>query len=486
MNMLETGRKFRYDKPLESALSRIENLLGGDYGISGRAVGLLLLQGDSQMERRVEKQDASGYASIRKIVAEAGAGYGQPLSYVLALRRQQKARQVLAAAVTVKEKTGGGFAERLSRAMMNPLTGIPILLIVLYFGLYQFVGVFGAQTLVGLIEGTVFGEWINPWVTGLTVNYIPVEILQDFFVGEYGIITLGLTYAFALILPIVGTFFIVFSIIEDSGYLPRLSMLIDRVFKVIGLNGRAVIPLVLGFGCDTMATIVTKTQETRRERVITTFLLALAIPCSAQLGVIFAILSGSVMTLIIWAGVIGLVFILVGYLAARVVPGKRASFYMEVPPLRLPQFSNVLVKTYTRLQWYFVEVLPIFILTSILLWAGDITGLLGIITAGLEPLVEFIGLPAETSTVFLYGIFRRDFGAAGLYDMYNSGALLGIPLVVAAVTLTLFIPCVAQFSVMWKERGARTALAIALFIFPFAFLVGYILNTILTALGVSL
>ena len=119
MNMLETGRKSRYDKPLESALSRIENLLGGDYGISGRAVGLLLLQGDPQMERRVEKLDASGYALIRKIVAETGAGYGQPLSYVLALRRQQEARRVLAAAVTVKEKTGGGFAERLSRAMMR-------------------------------------------------------------------------------------------------------------------------------------------------------------------------------------------------------------------------------------------------------------------------------------------------------------------------------------------------------------------------------
>ncbi len=487
MNTLETGQaQLRYDKSLESALSRIEDRLGGDYGISGRAVGLLLLQGDSQMERRVEKEEAASYASIQKIVSETSAGYNQPLSYVLALRRQQEARRVLAAVVTVREKAGGGFAERLSRAMMNPITGIPILLIVLYFGLYQFVGVFGAQTLVDFIEGTIFGEWVNPWITSLTVSYIPFEILQDFFIGEYGIITLGITYAFALILPIVGTFFIVFSIIEDSGYLPRLSMLIDRVFKVIGLNGRAVIPLVLGFGCDTMATIVTKTQETRRERVITTFLLALAIPCSAQLGVIFAILSGNVLALVIWAGVIGLVFLLVGYLAAKVIPGKRASFYMEVPPLRRPQLSNVLVKTYTRLQWYFTEVLPIFILASILLWAGDITGLLGFITAGLEPLVEFIGLPAETSLVFLYGFFRRDFGAAGLYDMYNSGVILGIPLVVAAVTLTLFIPCVAQFSVMWKERGARTALAIGLFIFPFAFLVGFILNTVLTTLGVSL
>jgi ferrous iron transport protein B len=370
--------------------------------------------------------------------------------------------------------------------MMNPVTGIPILLVVLYFGLYQFVGVLGAGTLVDFIEGTVFGKWINPWITDLTVSLIPFNVLQDFFVGEYGIITLGLTYAFALIFPIVGTFFIVFSIIEDSGYLPRLAMLIDRVFKKIGLNGRAVIPVVLGFGCDTMATIVTRTQETKRERVITTFLLALAIPCSAQLGVIFAILSGNVLALFIWGGVVLLVFLLVGYLAAKVIPGERASFYMEVPPLRLPKISNVLTKTYTRLQWYLIEVLPIFILASILLWAGELTGILALVSRGLEPLVEFIGLPSEAAVVFLYGFFRRDFGAAGLYDLQSSGIILGVPLVVAAVTLTLFIPCIAQFSVMLKERGIKTALAIALFILPFAFFVGFILNLVLTTLGVSL
>ncbi len=478
--------QLKYDEFLESALAKIGDLLKGDYAISKRTIGLLLLQGDPEIERQVRKQEASGYASIQGIVAEAKANYSQPLSYIIALRRQQEVRRILDTTVTSREQSSQGFAERLSRAMMNPITGTPILLVVLYFGLYQFVGVFGAQTLVDFIELTIFGEWINPWATDLFVGLIPFKVLQDLFVGEYGIITLALTYTFAIILPIVSTFFIVFSIIEDSGYLPRLAMLIDRVFKSIGLNGRAVIPMVLGFGCDTMATIVTRTQETRRERVITTLLLALAIPCSAQLGVIFAILSGNGLALVIWGGVIVLVFLLVGYLASKIIPGERASFYMEVPPLRLPKITNVLVKTYTRLQWYFFEVMPIFILASVLLWLGELTGILGFITRGLEPLVEFIGLPPETAVVFLYGFFRRDFGAAGLYDLHSSGIILGIPLVVAAVTLTLFIPCIAQFSVMWKERGKKTALAIALFIFPFAFLVGFILNLVLTTLGVSL
>lgn len=484
--MSETNSALKYEQPLEAALNNIVGLLKGNYGVSKRSVGLLLLQGDAEIEKLAAAQEGAVYESIQELVSQTHQHYGQPLSYIIALQRQQEVKRLLDETVTAADKPRQGFNERLSRAMMHPFIGAVILLIVLYFGLYQFVGVFGAGTLVGFIENTIFGAWINPWATRLIENLIPLKVFQDLFIGDYGIITLGLTYAFALILPIVGTFFIVFSVIEDSGYLPRLAMLIDRIFKQIGLSGRAVIPMVLGFGCDTMATIVTRTQETVRERVITTLLLALAIPCSAQLGVIFAILSGKPESLLIWAGVVTLIFLLVGFLAAKIIPGKPASFYMEVPPLRLPKLSNVLIKTYSRLQWYFMEVFPIFILASFLLWLGDLTGLLDIISRGLSPVMTWMGLPAKTGFVFLYGFFRRDFGAAGLYDMQASGAIGGVPLLVAAVVLTLFIPCIAQFSVMLKERGWKTALAITGFIFPFAFFIGYLLNLILAGIGVSL
>lgn len=476
----------KYDESLESALIEIEHLLKGDYKISKRTIGLLLLQCDSEIEGLVRDQEASDYNSIQRIVSEAKSSYRQPMSYIIALRQQQHASNILKAAITFGDNPKRIIAEMLSRATMHPITGVPLLLAVLYFGLYRFVGIFGAGTLVDFIEGTVFGKWINPWTTHVVTRMIPFKTIHELLVGEYGVITLGLSYAIAIILPIVGTFFIVFSIIEDSGYLPRLAMLVDKIFKGIGLNGRAVIPMVLGFGCDTMATIVTRTQETKRERIIATFLLALAIPCSAQLGVIFAILSGNPAALVIWVAAVSLVFLLVGFMAAKVLPGQRPSFYMEVPPLRVPKISNVLIKTYTRLQWYFAEVLPFFILASILLWFGKLTGIFDLIIRGLAPLVEFIGLPSQVTVAFLYGFFRRDFGAAGLYDLHSSGILTGIPLVVAAVTLTLFIPCIAQFMVMSKERGIKTALAIALFIFPFAFFVGLILNLILTNLGVSL
>ena len=138
--------------------------------------------------------------------------------------------------------------------------------------MYKFVGEFGAGTVVDFLERTIFEKYLNPFVAKIVVQIIPWKVLQDLFVGEYGVITLGLRYAVALILPIVTFFFIIFSIIKDTGYLPRLAMLIDRSFKKIGLSGRAVIPMVLGFGCDTMATMVARTLPTRRERIIATML----------------------------------------------------------------------------------------------------------------------------------------------------------------------------------------------------------------------
>jgi ferrous iron transport protein B len=261
-------------------------------------------------------------------------------------------------------------------------------------------------------------------------------------------------------------------------------MLIDRVFKKIGLNGRAVIPLVLGFGCDTMATIVTRTLETRRERLLSTLLLSLAIPCSAQLGVMLGLMAGNPLLLAWWAGIVAGIFTLVGFLAARLMPGEKPIFYMELPPLRFPSLGNILVKTYTRMEWYFREVFPLFIAASVIIWIGKLTGLFDLAIEALAPAVDFLGLPDKAAEAFLFGFFRRDYGAAGLYDMRDT--LNGVQLLVAMVTMTLFVPCVAQFSVTVKERGWKTALAIAGFIFPFAFLVGGLLNWLLGLLKVQL
>ncbi len=403
-----------YSNTVEAAAQKIESGLHGSYRISKRAIALLLLQGDVEIEMFVGAQERSQTREdMRSLMAGSNSSH-HSLAFQMALDRQRIAKSLAARAIREPMGQSTSFRERLSQLAIHPVTGLPLLLLVLY-GLYELVGVFGAQTAVDFLEDTLFGRYLNPWVTEVVHRLLPWTAIQDLLIGEYGVLTLGVRYAIAIILPIVATFFLAFALIEDSGYLPRLAMLLDRLFKTIGLSGRAVILIVLGFGCDTMATLVTRTLETGRERLIANFLLALAIPCSAQLGVIFAILAGNPMALWIWAGVIAANFLLIGYLTTQVLPGEQPLFYMEIPPLRLPRLGNVLVKTYTRVHWYLKEVLPLFIAASIVIWLGQLMGIFEAVVRGLEPVVRLIGLPAEAAVAFLFGFFRRDYGAAGLY-----------------------------------------------------------------------
>ncbi len=481
----KAARSVKYDEVLESAIKRIEGILAGEYGLSKRAIALLLLQEDPGITALLNGQTKEDCKRLEEIVEETKKSYGQPLNYIITLARQREINRIVGKVTTSSVERTMSVHEGLSRLMMHPLTGVPILFAALY-GLYEFVGVLGAQVLVDFLEKGFFGEYINPFATRVISSILPWKAAQELLVGQYGIITLGVRYAIAIILPIVTTFFIAFSIIEDSGYLPRLAMLIDRVFKKIGLNGRAVIPVVLGFGCDTMATMVTRTLETKRERIIATLLLSLAIPCSAQMGVILGLLAGNTRALWVFISVMAIIFLFTGYLMAKLMPGERPVFYMEIPPLRWPKLSNVLTKTYTRVEWYFKEILPLFILASILIWAGRITGVFDLFVSLLSYPVSWIGLPDKAAEAFLYGFFRRDFGAAGLYDLKETGILSGIPLVVSVVTMALFMPCIAQLSITIKERGLKMAVGMSAFIFPFAFFVGGLVNQALLILGVKL
>ncbi|BCR05513.1 ferrous iron transport protein B [Desulfuromonas versatilis] len=475
---------FGYATDLERDILRVGSLLQGEYALNGRALALLLLQKDEEVLELVRSAEAERFAEIEQEVNRTVFERRTDLHLRINLERKRVCRGLLDGVVKQDDRHGPTLGERLSNLTLNPWTGFPILLAVLYFGLYHFVGGFGAGTIVDFLEGSLFEESINPWVIDHANRWIPWYWLNELLVGEYGVFTLGVRYAVALVLPIVGTFFLVFSVIEDTGYFPRLAMLVDRIFKRIGLNGRAVIPMVLGFGCDTMATMVTRTLETVRERIIATVLLALAIPCSAQLGVILGLLSEVPGALWVWSLCMALIFLVIGFLAAKVVPGERPMFYMELPPLRLPQARNVLVKTLTRMQWYFLEIFPLFIIASVLLWAGKMTGVLDGLVALLNPVMSALGLPSQASAAFIFGFFRRDFGAAGLYDLQTAGLLSPVQLTVAAVTLTLFVPCVAQFLMMKKERGWKVSLGIFAFVTLLAFSSGWLLNRFLLLTGI--
>jgi ferrous iron transport protein B len=369
---------------------------------------------------------------------------------------------------------------------MHRIWGWPILAAVLYVA-WLFVGKLGAGTLVDFLEHNVFENYINRWATSL-VGFIHVPFVRDLLVGRYGVITMALTYAIAIILPVVITFFTLFGILEDSGYLPRLAVMLHRVFRLMGLNGKAVLPMVLGLGCDTMATLTTRILETTKERVIVTILLALAVPCSAQLGVIMAMLGRlSLASAAIWLGVtLGTIF-LVGYLAAKVVRGESSDFIIEIPPMRVPRLSNIAIKVLARTEWYLKEAVPLFIVGTLLLYVLDATHMLAVIERVLAPIVVGgLGLPADAAPAFVIGFLRRDYGAAGLFSMQRAGLLNANQTVVALTVISLFIPCVANLLVMIRERGMRVALAISAFIVVYAFGTGAALNAVLRFFSVTL
>ncbi|HHY46101.1 MAG TPA: ferrous iron transport protein B [Firmicutes bacterium] len=477
-----------YTREIEEAIASLTSMMELDHPFSRRMMALLALQQDAWALDLLQNSEPRGKEIIR-YADELNRRYesksGHSLAYDLTVRRQADVNWILRGITTQSRTRRSPVGTWLNRITMNPVTGFPILLAVLYFVFYKFVGQFGAGTLVDFIEERVFVHAVNPLVERFVGSFVPFEPLRLLIAGDYGIITLGLRYAIAIVLPIVGTFFLAFSLVEDSGYLPRLAMLSDRLLKVVGLSGRAIVPLTLGLGCDTMATIVTRTLETERERIIATFLMALAIPCSAQLGVIMALLAGHPGALLVWVAFVGGAFATSGWLLSRILPGNPPAFYMELPPLRVPGLGNILKKTFARMKWYFSEVVPVFVLASILIWGGKLTGLFDVATSALEPLVSAIGLPREAATAFLFGFFRRDYGAAGLFDLDRAGALTPNQLLVASISLTLFVPCVAQFSIMVKERGMKVALGIAVAVFALAFGCGFIANTVLNLLGVT-
>lgn len=477
--------RFSYDPDIEESISRIELLLP-ESNISRRSLALMILSGDKTLKgwllKNLKEDRIGEIESMRDALSQK---YQMPLSYIITQQRLRIVDDILKEIVTkaaTKRRWLSGF---LNDITTHPVWGLPFLVLAIY-GMYEFVGRFGAGVLVDILEEDIFGKYLNPWAERIVTAFVPVQILQELLIGPYGIITMALTYAIAIILPITATFFIAFAIMEDSGYLPRLAVMLNRIFRVMGLNGKAVLPMVLGLGCDTMATLTTRILDTPKERVIVTLLLALGVPCSAQLGVILGMFGKQPAgAALVWGGVVVAVIIFVGFVSARLIHGQRADFILELPPIRLPQISNVLVKTLARIEWYLKEAVPLFILGTLILFVADKLGLLPFIQEMASPVVvTVLGLPAKATESFILGFLRRDYGAAGLFALQEQGLLNTEQVVVSLVTITLFVPCIANLFMIIKERGLRTALWISAFVFPFSILVGGVLHRLLLWLEV--
>ena len=366
---------------------------------------------------------------------------------------------------------------KLDRLLTWPLSGMLSAIIVLA-GIWWIIGGLVADKVVGFTEGVVMNRWIIPRLVHLLSRVIPAGgLLEQISIGEFGILTMALAYGLGLLLPLVFSFYLLLSLLEDSGYLPRLAVLLDNTFRPLGLNGKGVIPLILGFGCVTMAVISTRMLPTRRERIIMTFLLGLAVPCSAQVGVIAMMLVPmGPKWMLLYAGVLVSVFVGAGLLLNKSIPGSSTGLFLELPRLRLPRLANIFRKSRAKSWAFLKDAIPLFVLGAALVTLLDYFGILTSLEMLLAPLTaHWLKLPPQVLGAFIMGMIRRDLGAAGLQSL----ALAGSQKFVALMTMTLFVPCIATVLVAIKELGVTTGMIIWAASLTTALVVGGLLALIL-------
>ncbi len=406
----------------------------------------------------------------------------------LYVERRKRVNEVTNKTLITKEKSN--ISSTVGKALLNPVIGFSVLGVVLYI-LYQIVGVFIAGEVVDFLENQIIGGKYIPWITGV-VNQAPMPTwLNTILVGEFGLLTMTIQYVFGLLLPLIVGFYFFMAILEDSGYLPRLAVLTDRFLSKLGLNGKAIIPIILGFGCVTMAVITTRLLGSSRERTIASTILCLTIPCSAQIGLILGILAamGSLKLWMLYLASIVITLIFIGTVLNKILAGKATPLIIDLPPMRIPVIKNVIDKTLCKTNHFLIEATPLFFIGALIITILELTNSLKSIYNFLSPLtVSLLNLPKETANIFIMGLIRRDFSAAGLSDMIGMGGKAAIlspeQTLVILVVITLFVPCIATVIVLFKERGYKEASLIWIGSITIAFALGGILATILKILPV--
>jgi ferrous iron transport protein B len=395
-------------------------------------------------------------------------------------RRQEESAELRIRANSIYRQVAPPLAKpafsRLDRWLTGGLTGLFSAALVLAM-IWWLLGGVVAGKLVDFTEGVVFNRWLLPPLVRLLGGLLPPGLLRQVLIGDFGLFTMALAYAIGLLLPLVFSFYLLLALLEDSGYLPRLAVLLDNSFRPLGLNGRAVIPLILGFGCVTMAVVSTRMLSSRRERLILIFLLGLAVPCSAQTGITALMLVPLGMGWLVLYGLILMgVFLAVGGLLNKFLPGQATGLFLELPPLRLPRPGNIWRKAWKK-SWSFLgDAIPLFALGAVLVASLDHLGILARLELTLAPWTRgWLGLPPQVVSSFILGMIRRDFGAAGLMAL----ALAPAQRFIALMTLTLFVPCIATLLVTVKEQGLLMALAVWFSSVLTALAVGGLLNLVL-------
>lgn len=368
------------------------------------------------------------------------------------------------------------FIDKLGDWTMQPFPGIPIAIVVLALVLGIVVG--GGKALRSLVLLPIINEGIVPIITDLVSRIIPEGVFLKLLVGDFGVLVKGIEWPFALILPYVLLFYIVLSFLEDSGYLPRLGVLVDGILRKLGLPGGNIVPFIMGYGCAVPAILGTRASSSYKERLILTSLVSLAVPCTAQTGAFFSLLGDRSVFVLIFVYMISFVaIVVVGVALNKMLPGKSAPMLLEIPNLLMPSKGTLFKKIWIRLKHFLVEAevpMMIGILLAALIFE---TGFINVIGTALEPLVVgWLGLPKEASISLLLGIIRRELAVMPLLDM----DLSIIQVMVGSVVALFYIPCLSVFIVLVKEFKLKVALILSGTTIAFALFFGGIVNQVAT------
>ncbi len=377
------------------------------------------------------------------------------------------------------------IAERISDLTVHPWTGIPIALIIMFL-VFQLIRLIG-EGLVGYVFEPIFEKLWAPvmlefskllGVGGIVHNVLIGELINGKidFGQSFGLLTTGIFIPFAAVLPYIVAFYLVMGFLEDSGYLPRLAVLIDNIMHAVGLHGMAVIPMLLSSGCNVPGVLATRILETKRERFICATLLSISMPCMAQTAMIFGLLGKyGTRGLLPVFGTLFIVWFLIGIILNRTIKGESPEIFAEIPSYRMPYLGGLLKKLWMRIKWFLKEAIP-FVLLGVLLvnllYSIGIIEWLGKITAPV--ITRLLGLPAEAIAALVIGFLRKDLAVGML-------APLGLALkqlIIASIVLTMYFPCVATFSILLKELGLVNMVKAAIIMVCSALIVGTLINLV--------
>ncbi len=468
----------RYSGVIEEAMQALVDFFPVELRPS-RGLCLLFLQGDSFAEHWFDTHLVEEVAAGARQVASNLRQQLTPRRLLLSIFQSREGWADRLAEKTVRQATVviPSWLQKASWMTRHPVLGWPIFLAILWLT-FKAVN-FGSLEMSGWMDATFFAPMLSALGEAISNPFV-----KEFLIGPFGVLNMGMVNALETVVPILLAFFFMLHLLEDIGYLPNLSVLANRSLLPLGLSGKAVLPLLLGSGCNTTATLSSRILATRKERLMVSFLAALGIPCSVQLGVLFAILATMPFSaMLIVLGTVITTTILSSLLMNRLLSDgtKTNEFIMEIPMFQWPHPVQIVKKTLFRIKWFLEEAIPLFLLAAVAMFTIDKIGLLTMIKSSMHSVVTiFLGMPDKVTEVFILVLARREVGAIYFKNMTTDGLLTYNQIVTGLVVITLFIPCISNTIAMAREFGVRWAVASNLAIITIAVLVGGLVHALLS------